>query len=82
MPSWLEPLAHLTPGGTDSLWLIGFLFCPAGSCFIFLPQISIFDLQGQMGEQLSQASGTSISPGEETHPPNTQGSNLWGPSRG
>ena len=76
MPSWLEPLA------TQCLWLIGFLFCPAGSCFIFLPQISIFDLQGQMGEQLSQASGTSISPGEETHPPNSPGSNLGGPSRG
>lgn len=82
MPSWLEPLAHLTPGGTESLWLIGFLFCPAGCCFIFLPQISIFDLQGQMREQLSQASGTSVSPGEEPHPPDSPGPNLRGPPRG
>lgn len=69
MPSWLEPLAHLTPGGTDSFCLIGFLFCPAVCCFIFLPQISIFDLQRQMGEQLSQAWGPQFLPGRSLiHP--------------
>lgn len=73
MPSWLEPLSYLTSGGTDSLWWIGFLFCPAGRCFLFLPQISILDLQGQMGEHLSQALGTSIFPGEEPHPPDSPG---------
>lgn len=73
MASWTEPRAHLAPGGTDSLWLIGFLPYPAGRWFIFLPQVSILSLQGQMGEQQSLASGTSISPREEPHPADSRG---------